>query len=721
MRFSLPAAPHTVPRLLAPSAVLRLGLAASAGALLVLDAASAAATREPERPQTAAATAASAESGTTVYGADYFQGMQLNTAYDMISRIPGFAFSEGSQTRGYAGSAGNVLIDGQHPAGKSESLASALGRIPAAQVDRIEIIRGAAPGIDMQGWPVVANIVRRAAPSVAHAATIQGSIVEDGRFIPTLRYELNRRNGPRSLDLALQSGGFVDFSAGDGTRFRFSADGSLAEAAPLESAGGGRTQSAAGTVRLPLGGGLLSANGNLSRNRYKLDETLDRPTGREAQTVRHANVSGELGTSWEVGIARDLSLTAVAIQRLSDQEMRSKSSTPTRQSLFTSDSLSGESITRATFRLQAAEVLTAEWGGEAAFNFLDRRTSFLVDGNPVLLPSAAVRVEERRGELFGQLVWRPTPALTVEGGSRFELSRISQSGDVSSARSFRYLKPRLLVTWRPAEDHQLRFLAVREVGQLNFGDYVSSVEFQFSGVNAGNPQLRPDTAWLVEAAAEHSFWNRGALTVAARHREISHARDRVPIFHIPSCDVVDGRPVVGFPTCDVVFDGPGNIGDGWSRELQVTLALPLDRFGIRRALVRGDTRLRWSRVTDPTTGERRRLSGQYPWHMTASFTHDVPRLRLSWGVDVILPHHFTTYHVAEVRRTEYDAVVMAHVEHRLTPRTSIRFTINNASRYGYHQTRSVYDGNRASGPLLFDEDRDLAMERNFQLRLRHSF
>ena len=38
---------------------------------------------------------------------------------------------------------------------------SILQRIPAASVERIEVIRGSAPGIDMQGQSVVANVVRK--------------------------------------------------------------------------------------------------------------------------------------------------------------------------------------------------------------------------------------------------------------------------------------------------------------------------------------------------------------------------------------------------------------------------------------------------------------------------------------------------------------------------------------------------------------------------------
>src|ERR1700744_5862213 len=52
-----------------------------------------------------------------VYPASYFAGAQLNTAYDMVTRLPGFVFTDtNTQQRGYAGSMGNVFINGAPPA-----------------------------------------------------------------------------------------------------------------------------------------------------------------------------------------------------------------------------------------------------------------------------------------------------------------------------------------------------------------------------------------------------------------------------------------------------------------------------------------------------------------------------------------------------------------------------------------------------------------------------
>jgi len=51
--------------------------------------------------------------GVTVFEAAYFAGVQLNSAMDMIERVPGFSFDDGDNVRGLGGTAANVLIDGR--------------------------------------------------------------------------------------------------------------------------------------------------------------------------------------------------------------------------------------------------------------------------------------------------------------------------------------------------------------------------------------------------------------------------------------------------------------------------------------------------------------------------------------------------------------------------------------------------------------------------------
>src|SRR4051812_46752058 len=96
-----------------------------------------------------AAVAAAPQSGGISYPSTFFQGQQVANAYEMLQRVPGFQLDTGDSVRGYEGAAGNVVIDGQRPSTKTDTLDQILTRIPAGQVERIDIIRGGAAGIDM--------------------------------------------------------------------------------------------------------------------------------------------------------------------------------------------------------------------------------------------------------------------------------------------------------------------------------------------------------------------------------------------------------------------------------------------------------------------------------------------------------------------------------------------------------------------------------------------
>ena len=102
-----------------------------------------------------------AQTGVTSYPPEFFAFAHPNTALDMVDQLPGFALDTGSSVRGYEGAAGNVLIDGERPTAKSEGVDSILQRMLATHVARIDVIRGAAPGIDMQGKTVIANVITK--------------------------------------------------------------------------------------------------------------------------------------------------------------------------------------------------------------------------------------------------------------------------------------------------------------------------------------------------------------------------------------------------------------------------------------------------------------------------------------------------------------------------------------------------------------------------------
>src|SRR6476661_10604456 len=105
-------------------------------------------------------------SRTTAYDAAFFAQYAPRTAFDIVQRIPGFSLDLGNSSaasgvdvRGFAGTAGNVVINGARPSSKAETLDTTLSRIPAQRVVRVELGPGDLFGSDYAGKSQVLNVV----------------------------------------------------------------------------------------------------------------------------------------------------------------------------------------------------------------------------------------------------------------------------------------------------------------------------------------------------------------------------------------------------------------------------------------------------------------------------------------------------------------------------------------------------------------------------------
>jgi hypothetical protein len=681
---------------------------------LILAAALAAAPAHAQEPGSPAP--AGPETGVIVYPPAYFAAAQPNTAMDMIARVPGFTFDGGDSVRGFAGALGNVLIDGAPPASKSDRLEDVLRRIPASTVERIELIRGGAPGIDMQGRNVIVNVVRKGGAGRTGLIAFADQVFDDGRTAPAFRLEGSARWDGKSVDGSLLLFKFVDDGSGDGPRTRRDGSGAVIQDAYQSQEAGGYGVDLKGSGRTPLWGGELRANASFHNETYTFDlDDTDRLSGvRQQNGDVYKQNQGEVGLNWDYKLTPALTLQTLALQRIKKEDFTSEFEMPGFDARFTELDDSGESIVRGVLRWTLSDRWSFEGGGEAAFNWLQAYITYAENGVPVALPTANVRVEEQRGEAFVQGTWRPSPQLTLEAGSKFETSTLTVSGDASSEQSFFYPKPRVLLTWAPRPSDQLRLRFEREVGQLNFGDFATGVTFSTgSGAgDAGNPDLHPPQTWVAEASWERRFWGKGAAILTVRHKSIADAFDRVPV-------CIDNPPADG--VCDQVLDAPGNIGEGTGQELAFNLNLPLERLGLKGAEIRGQATWRRSEVTDPTTGESRRLSGQRPMDAELHFTQDLPALKTTWGIDAFKGWEEVYYRLDEVRRVSAETWVTAYAEYKPRPNLTIRFEAHNLLGRDFIRDRSVFAGPRDSAPLAYREHRPLDFGPFFYMRIRKTF
>ena len=174
------------------------------------------------------------------YDWTFFAAMRPNTARDMVQRLPGFTFKDvDPNVRGFAGATGNVLIDGDVPTTKSDPVDQILYRIPSSQIDHIDVIRGGAPGIDMHGQTVVANVVRKKGSSSTVLLAAATQVFPDGRQAPAVRMEASRRWDGHAIEGSMLIAKFVDDGAGDGSSVRYDANGNILRRTELKAKAGG--------------------------------------------------------------------------------------------------------------------------------------------------------------------------------------------------------------------------------------------------------------------------------------------------------------------------------------------------------------------------------------------------------------------------------------------------------------------------------------------------
>ncbi len=667
--------------------------------------------------------AADGEQGVIAYPAGFFADANPNTAMDMVSRLPGFSFDGGSGVRGFAGAAGNVLIDGERPTTKSDDLQSILRRIPASQVERIDVIRGGAPGIDMQGKTVLANIVRKNGASVTGLISIVNDFVYDGRNSPGIRLEGARRADGKSLEGSLVAASFHDDGAGDGPLVQRDASGALVDEGQMRAEGDGQQIVGTTAYSAPLAGGKFRVNGRLFFQRFYYGEHNDfdiagfTSESREFEERRE----GEIGLRYGRDLGPRTKLESLFIQQWKEQDFDLRFTAGPDVELFSNARTLGETIGRASVNFRQSDALSIEYGGEGAFNWLESATAYSVNGAPIALPAAEVRVEERRGELFGTATWKPVPTLTFEGGLRYEYSQISSEGDVTLDKSLQFAKPRAVATWSPNDNNQLRFRVEREVGQLNFGDFVASSQINTGGgVTTGNPDLNPQQAWVAEIAYERRFWQSGAITLTLRHVELTDAIDRAPEVVASSCPLVAGVPDLTSPLC-TRYDRPANIGDGTREQAQIDFNIPLDRLGVKGGSLRGFYIWRESEVIDPTTFQARRITGEHPHDWEIHFSQDLPQWKLTWGVDVFGQFTETYWRYNRVETMELKSFVMPYVEWK--PRMDLQFLLQlkNFTERPLIREQEFYTGDRATGVMSLRETRTYENGMSAYVRVRKTF
>lgn len=576
------------------------------------------------------------------YDAAYFEPYGPISAKDMLDRVPGVdAILSGDQSdfaaqerRGLRSDTDQILINGNRVTTKGNDIQEYFDRISAAQVIRIEIISGNVREIDADVGTRVINVVLDENMAGGSGTwQIGAQFYDTGQTRPNGYVSYSGDTGNWSYTVFVETRPNMPnrdldeiFTTPDGVPFFQSVEKRIVDRQFY--IGRGRLAYAFGADHYMQLNGFIEDKPikvfesdftfgfDPSGKRFNTDATFERRTG--------GNGDWELSGDYVRPLSKSLRLEALFVLRTDthDRDNDNFRAIGNREIFIggdDEDETAKETILRTTLDWAVADRHNLEIGAEGAINSLDIfQTIFdVVDGEQVNqdIFNSDQKVSEDRVEVFSTYNWKATNKLELDTGLAWEFSRLDQVGsDVDVNRTLKFVKPSFDAFFIATGATRLWFSFKRDVGQLDFEDFVAEVDRNDDEIDLGNPDLEPETSWDFEVGAEHQLAdNKGLVNGRVFYRRVNDVSDRIPFGDFET--------------------QPGNIGSGNHYGFELESSLRLAEFNLIDAVLGATYLWQDSSVVDAFTGRRRdfALTGEHK--LSVNFRHDIKALGLSYDLE----------------------------------------------------------------------------------------
>jgi hypothetical protein len=648
------------------------------------------------------------------YPASFFARYKPNTALDMVQQVPGFQIDDGDVSRGFAGAAGNLLINGQRPSAKQDRPSAILSRVPASQVIGIKLIRGQVKGLDLRGQTTVVDVLLSTDSPTAISWEAYTLYSTAAPIKPGVKASLSDRwrDIEYNIGIDLQRDANGEF----GNEYLFDINHNLTETRVenQEETGFGsglfmNASSTLGETFIHINGKFGLGNGPEIHDSSRIPVTGSRRENR-VKNSQHGETY-ELGMDAERNLAKNLIGKAILLftERLSDVTSTQTTLDNIGNSLLFRQA---DTITRTKEGIARLEI---DWSGladhsiqlnvEGAYNLLDGSLNQIEESGSGLtnidVPGGNSRVKETRGDFLLKDTWS-MGKFELDYGMSAEVSKISQSGDAELKRNFFFISPQATLNYTPVKGKLTRIRMAREVAQLNFNDFISTTVFEDDDLALGNPNIKPDRTWIAELSHERRFSDNVVIKATAFHHWIK--------------DVLDLLPLTSS------FEVPGNIGNGRRWGLEVETTVPLTWLGLMGS--RLDMKFRWqdSTVVDPVTGMDRVLTAVSGFRgvpdikfrqgndyvIDISYRQDFEKQRIAWGWRAAEQAERPVFKVNETEL--YNEGIYFNVFVETTRWLGLKARIEGHNLFNYFEVRDR---------TVFNAERDLTPIKSFALRERN--
>jgi len=653
--------------------------------------------------------------GGRIYLPEEFARFAPKTALDMIRQVPGFSLRAESRERGLGQASGNVLINGQRISGKSNDAVTALSRLPAAGVERIEIVDGATLNIaGLSGQ--VANVIARST-NLAGRFEWRGEVRTRNTkpLFTNGSASISGRSGRLAYTLGLRNDSFRRGNAG--LSQIYSEDGDLIDLRQEQALFSGERPRISGNFKYN-GPSDSVGNLNLSYERFWFDqsETSDRRGDVLPDRLRTLTTD-QNRSSFEVSGDYELSVGAGRLKLIGLRDIKRGPADTLLVTAF-SDGASatgnrflrvgeeGETVGRAEYRWRGG---ASDWqlSAEAAFNTLDNASSLFVllpdrTFTEIELVGGTGKVAEDRYE--GAITWGRaiSPKLALQGSLGGEYSQLSQSGPLGQTRSFVRPKGFVAAAWKATPRLDINARLERRVGQLNFSDFLASANLGRESADAANPDLVPPQSWDAEVETTRNFGDWGTSSARIYGRLISDIIDQIPI--------------------GLTQESPGNLDRAVVYGIEWNSTVQLGKLGWHGAKLDARLQFQNSALSDPLSGERRRISNDLVRTVDISLRQDVKGTDWAWGGQVLQMRRSPSTRLGEIsvnyETSPFDTGLF--LEHKNVAGLTLRGSVRNLIGANDFLDRTVFVGRRG-GPISFIEARNRSVGPTFSLAVSGSF
>ncbi|MCI5105529.1 MAG: TonB-dependent receptor plug domain-containing protein [Pseudomonadales bacterium] len=681
------------------------------------------------------------DDSTVTYPASYFAQFEPFSANDMLDRIPGIsvARSGGSNTssdssrRGLGLGGDQILINGRRITGKGNEGNSQLSRIPADQVQHIEIIRGTSADLDVRGGSQVINIVLLEAESRSSVAyELNADHYHDGEVKPGGKISLTGSRGAFEYLLSAETEprwewrkGFEVSTLADGSLNNTIARDTRTDSQPLTlSANLGYQFSDSDIAHLNIQ--YEDTDSPFRDDRFLTDYQVSPIVSRvEEDITASSNEFWEVGGDYEHSFANgNRWKTLWIVNRKEDDSLRERfvvDGADRSKDLFLDNyNRYQERIIRSSYSMGLTDTQDIEFGLERAQTILDStlKLGLLSSTEPGsaefggLTPftNANATVEEIRYEASAVHNWQINSRMSLESTLIFEQSEISQSGDVSKSRDFDFVRPKIDYRFDLTPSLQFRATIEKDVAQLSFNDFTANTDSGDDEQNevTGNPDLRQEQSWRYDLNLEYRFNNdNGVINSNVYFHDLEDVIDRI--------DVSTGSSILS---------ANGNIGDGERYGAAVDGSLRLAGWDLPNILLTSRVEVVDSSVTDPFLGIDRRLNrgGRGSWRL--GFRHDVSSLGLNYGVNYneSFEGGILAYDIDKIEDYDSDGFLLAFVEKQGWGGLIYRFEATNVHESYRCRIRTRFvNGTIATGNISEIEDSCSHTGEKYAIKIRGTF